>query len=238
MVGDVADALGWQNFGLISHSRGAAISAFAAALFPSRVLFLIALDSNLGLSGVWMRDLKPGAPTPVQRMRLAREQLRKNRVRHEKVFATLDDAIKANSDNEIFKKSRSTAQNIVMRHIRPHPSGGFTFIHDVRTYGNTSQFVVMTEEQTRVFLREIKCPVLRISTKPEAERYSEEYREYFESRTRCIPDFEEVIVPGGHHVHSDNAPAVAQAANVWLAKRRLISQGPHVSPAKSLTPKL
>ena len=226
----MADALGWKTFGLIGHSRGGAICAYAAALFPDRVLFLVALDSGLGLSGVWVKDLKPGAPTPVQRMRLAREQHKRNRQRKEKVFATLEEAITANATNDLFKKSMSTARNIVLRHVRPHPSGGYSFTHDGRTYGQ-SQYVCLTEEQTRSFLREIQCPVLKINAKPDAMRYDPAYRSYFEERLKCVQLLDQVVVEGSHHVHSDDAPATADAVIAWFEKSDRFSSK-HSSQAK------
>jgi hypothetical protein len=174
------------------------------------------MDSGLGLSGVWMKDLLPGAPTPVERMRNAREQHKRNRRRAEKVFASLDEAIEANAKNEVFPKALTTARNIVQRHIRPHPSGGYTFIHDTRTYGQ-SQYVCLTEEQTRAFLKEIRCPLLRIHAKPEFSKTPENLKAHYAERYKCIQSkVTNVVVLGDHHVHSDNAPAVARAICVWF----------------------
>jgi hypothetical protein len=184
---------------------------------------MVAFDSGLGLSGVWLKDIKPGAPSPIERMRMAREQQKRNRQRIMKKFNTVEEAVEANANNEVFKKSTITARNIVMRHIRPHPSGGFTFTHDMRTYGQV-QYVCLTEEQTRAFLRGIECQVLKIEAKTEEARYPQEYRQYFADRLKCVKHLKQVLVLGGHHIHSDNAEETAEAVIAWFNKNDFFSK--------------
>jgi len=146
----------------------------------------------------------------------------RNRSRKMTVFKTVEDAIEANMNNPVFVKSRSTATNIVKRHLRPASGGGFTFTHDMRTYGQ-SQYVCLTEDQTRAFLRDIQCPVLRICCRPEEKRYPAAYRQYYAERMKCVRGMEEIVVPGGHHVHSDDAPATAAAVVRWMTDRGFVS---------------
>ncbi|KAH9253204.1 hypothetical protein BASA81_008886 [Batrachochytrium salamandrivorans] len=154
----LANALGWDQFGLLAHSRGGAISTLAAGLYPNRVQFLIVLDSSLSLSGMLGADVMEAQERfSVRRMQLGLDH---QKYRVKKTFPTLDGLISASMSNAEFPKTRQTATNIVMRHVRPS-KGGWTYIHDNRLYGST-QFVHISEQQMREFIVEITCPVLLV----------------------------------------------------------------------------
>ena len=192
--------------------------AWGAGLQPKRVQALICIESNFGLSGQWIRDLLPGAPSAPERMQNALLQFKKNQTRELRVFETIDEAIDANKNNETFKKSETTARNIVMRHIRPHPNG-WTFIHDPKTYGQ-SQFLHVNEEHSRAFLGNITCPVLQIvRSKQPFPNLPPSVQEQHDRRNTYIKQRDLVIVEGMHHVHSDKPEATADAVISWLVPK-------------------
>ena len=223
LVLDVADELGFDTFVLLGHSRGAGVVSMAAGAFSSRVRALVAIENaTFGLSGGWLRDLLPDAPTVPERVLVARNTFLRNRVRPLRRFATLEEAIDASVNNEYFPKSYETARNIVMRHVRPSKRGGWTFIHDQRTYGQ-AMFVHLSEEQTRAFLSQIACPVLRITAYPNPVRAMQrrfnapkDVIRILEDRVSCIKNLTSVVVEGGHHVHSDRPEETADAIAKWL----------------------
>ena len=200
---------------LIGHSRGGAITAWYAGLAPSRVQALVCLESNFGMTGQWIRDLLPGAPNARERMSNAVTQLKRNLSREVRVFQSLSEAVEANRNNVTFKKSETTARNIVMRHIRPHPQG-FTFTHDPKTYGQ-SQFIHVSEEQTRLFLSSITAPVLHIVRSADAwSQFPKVVTESTQKRLNMIHNRTNVVVPGDHHVHSDKPAETCAAIEPWL----------------------
>lgn len=70
-------------------------------------------------------------------MRSAFETDQKNRKREARVFSSFEEAIDASTNHPWFPKRRESAIAIVERHVLPVPDAPtkFTFIHDVRTYG-------------------------------------------------------------------------------------------------------
>jgi pimeloyl-ACP methyl ester carboxylesterase len=218
LLGEVADQLGWETYVLIGHSRGGAVTAWAAGLSPKRVLCLVSIETNFGLSGQWIRDLLPDAPQAPDRMAGALAQLKRNLVRDARVFETLQEAIDANADNDVFKKSPASARNIVLRHIRPHPQG-WTFTHDPKTYGQ-SQFLHVTDEHSRKFFERIACPVLHIVRSASAwTSFPKPTQENFEQRLSWIKNRELVVVEGGHHVHTDRPRSTAKVVVPWLERK-------------------
>lgn len=218
LVFQLANRMGWERFGLLAHSRGGAICTVAAGLYPERVEFLIVLDSSMSFSGMLGADVVQEEPQfTVHRMRRG---LDNQKQRKEKIFPSFDELVLTVSQNENFKKSLETSKNICLRHIRP-VSGGWTFIHDRRLYGPT-QFLHLKEEQLREFLREITCPVLLVFCQDhfngDGGPIPRQIVDVIADRLTLIKQVDKVIVPGGHHVHSDDAPATARAIEQWWNK--------------------
>jgi pimeloyl-ACP methyl ester carboxylesterase len=217
LVIEIANQLGWDSFVLIGHSRGGSICAWACALCPQRVIAFVCLESQMGLSGNWVKDMLPGAPTPPERMMNALNQLKKNVNRETRVFASVEEAVKANAESE-FQKSPTTARNIVMRHLRPHPEG-WTFTHDPKAYGQ-SQFLTVNQEHSNKFLSGIACPVLHVVRSENAwSKHPEVVREMHNQRMSMVKRRDLFVVPGDHHVHSDKPREVANVVVPWLKSK-------------------
>jgi hypothetical protein len=184
-----------------------------------RVKVFVCIDAYFSLSGLWFEDMKPGRSLAPAKMRQAREMAKKNLDRQPRVFSSFDEALEANMNNPFFKKSEITARNIVKRHLRPCP-GGFTFTHDVRTYGQ-NQYLHLTEEPLGEFLRSTTAPVLQLL---DSARWKTMARGD-EAPLRKMADRTKLFRAGctvidmsgkGHHLHSDAPQDFCRIAGPWI----------------------
>ena len=238
LIGDVADGLGVEKFFLVGHSRGGGVTSCAAGIFTERVRGLVVLESDFGLVGTYTPQMQMKTPTAI-RYRDAHENMKKNATRKPRVFDNLEEAIKANYENVMFPKTRESATNIVLRHVKPVVNGtGVTFTHDVRTYGQM-QYTFLSEHGLRELLSSISCPVVKIMRDvtnyrhPSGMIISQKTRETVRERFALVKDLREIIVPGDHHVHSDNAPLVASKIVEWFDNKAL---GEFVPPQREDEP--
>lgn len=215
LIGDLADVLGWDEFGVVGHSRGGGIAGFAAGMFAKRVRVLVGIDSVFALSGMYIADVMPGAPSAPSRMTKGWEMFKKNHTRQPRVFASLDEAVDASVDHVVFKKSVRGATNIVKRHTRPCP-GGITFTHDVRTYGQL-QCVHMKLDHYREFLGSIRAPVLQVMDHSRS-RELKEWHDRQELLRGLLPTPPTIIdLTGlGHHMHCDHPERVGAVIGEWV----------------------
>lgn len=229
MIGDLAQEMEWETFGLLGHSRGGGVTAFAAGLLAHRVTAFVAIDSYLALSGLWMDQMINGVKAP-EMMRQAWAMNKKNATRTSRVFATFEEAVDANMNNPWFKKTKTTATNIVKRHLRP-TKNGFTFTHDTRTYGQ-KQFLHINEIQCRQFISEIECPILVML---DSERWeaiaSPEVIQIMNERVSCAKQKPEYVDMSGmgHHFHSDHPEKFVEIVGPWLMEKMRLGNAEYAS---------
>lgn len=200
----IADALGWQQFSTLSHSRGAIISMIAAATFPERIQRLALID---GLVPPPSEDAE--APDI---LRKGIEQRARYRNRKSKVFESLEVAVAARK-NGLFKLTEDAAQRLVERGVRSC-AGGYTWSNDPQLLA--SSLAKLNGAQVEAFLGRATMPIrlalgksgiqeMITRVKPVAEKYANiEIREF----------------PGGHHLHMENS---AQAIADWF--RAFLTEG-------------
>lgn len=221
VIVDIANALGWDTYTLLGHSRGGGIVAVASGIFPERTDAVITLDSNISLSGLFPKHM--GMSTP-QLTRECWKRAQKNFVRKATVFPTFEAAVDASASNPFFPKTRESARCIVRRHLVPC-KGGWTFTHDVRTYGQ-NQPLHISEGQLREYIREIEAPVLMIFAAGSREFWddvTDDYKKMVAERLDLIKDLTSVEVDGTHHVHLDDGERVAGAIVPWIVRAKNIS---------------
>ena len=238
LIGDVADGLGVEKFFLVGHSRGGGVTSCAAGIFTERVRGLVLLESELGLVGTYIPQIQFKTPA-AKRYRDAHENMKKNATRSPRVFPTLEDAVTANFEHPMFPKTLETATNIVLRHVKPLVDGtGVTFTHDVRTYGQM-QYTFLSEHGLRELLSSISCPVLKIMKDNSTNKHasgmiiSEKTQNTVRERFSCVKGMVDVVVPGDHHVHSDNAPLVASKIVEWFDNKNV---GEFIPPKREERP--
>ncbi len=106
-VFEMADHMGWDEFALIGHSRGAMMSVLAASVFPERVSHLILLDA-LGPF--------PVAPDQLpERMQKSIGEIKRRLKRKLSCYKTYEEAIYARCQSEFGKLKEPTAELLATR---------------------------------------------------------------------------------------------------------------------------
>ena len=191
----MADALGWQTFSILAHSRGAVIGTIAAATFPERVERLALID---GLVPPPTTDAE--AP---ETLRKGIEQRARYRARQSKVFSSLEVATAARK-NGLFKLSDDAARRLVIRGVRTC-DGGYTWSNDPQLLA--SSLAKLNEAQVRAFLERATMPIRLALGKEGIQGMIERIRPVAEAHANIVlREF-----PGGHHLHmEESAEAIAR----------------------------
>lgn len=194
-----ADALGWERFNLVGHSRGAVIAALACGTFPERIKTLALIE---GIATYISRDMD--APELLASAYLS---LKTQAARHQSVHPTLDAAIAVRADGK-FPVSLADAQAFAERGVEPF-EGGYTWAYDYKLLANSE--VRFTMAQLNAFFARIKQPVnLLVADKGIIVNHAEVQHWLATQANISIQQ-----IPGGHHLHmSENCQAVGQ----WLTQ--------------------
>ena len=186
----VVDALGWERFNLLGHSRGAIIASLFAATFPERVLHLVLLDAV--------------GPQPVAEEEFT-GQLRKSLLdkprllgRANRLFASMQEAAAIREQPGL---PPAAARLLAERNLRPCP-GGFTWTTDPRLRGASA--VKLTGGQNRAVLKALAMPTLLLLAQDEFARHPE----IAANAQRYIGDLTVEQVAGGHHFHMEPCVAI------------------------------
>jgi len=200
----VLNELGWEQFDLVGHSRGAIIAGLLAATFPERVKRLVLLDA-----------VSP-EPVPEQdfarQMRRALTEKQESPQRKPKIFATLEEAA---ARREAGGLSHAAALALAARNVSQCKGGGVTWTTDSRL--QCASAVKLTGAQIRAVLGALTMPVMLLLAKDVAA----------DSRVRMagharqtIRDIRVAEVVGGHHFHLEQgAGDVAQLMLQFLTDR-------------------
>lgn len=192
---DVADALGWERFGVLGHSMGAGIGSILAASLPQRVQRLVAIEALGAL-----------AETPERtaaRLREGVAAMRALSAKKLRVFPDLSAPIRARMQaNQL---SEASARLLVERGIAA-VEGGVVWSSDPRLTLPALQR--MTEAQIRHLIEGIECPVRVIFANPPQTYLPEPLRS---DRAALLPCGELFFIAGTHHLHMEKPTQVAHA---------------------------
>lgn len=206
---DAADVLGWDRFAVLGHSMGASIGCLVAAAAPDRVERLVAIEA--------LGALAEAEDRTARRLReavAARRALRDKRLR---TFPDVDTAVRARMQANALDEA--VARLLVERGLRP-VAGGHAWSTDPRLTVSTP--TRMTEGQVRDLLRSLACPVLAVYAEPAQPYFPEPLRS---ERAALLADGRLLRLAGGHHLHMDQAPAVAAAIGGFLEGTALRGPG-------------
>ncbi|NHO64408.1 alpha/beta hydrolase [Aestuariicella hydrocarbonica] len=178
----VADALGWDRFALMGHSRGGIISTLCAGTFPERITALALLDGFTPLA------LSPDrAPKQLAASILDNQQLRPRRV-----YTDREAMIRARMKGA-WSLSREAARVIVERGS-VEVDGGYQWSFDPRLH--TASAFKLSREHIDAFVRSIQAPVKLLLAEGGAmakiSRPPEEWK-----------PFNPQQLPGSHHFHME-----------------------------------
>jgi len=145
--------IGWDSFILMGHSMGAAVATCVAAVIPQHVKSLILIE---GL-GEWPSGM---SATEILRQGLeARSSL--YFTRQPKVYPDVKSAINKLRENN--KNLAEQSASIIVKRSLVKVQDGYSFSHDPRLVARP--LIRYNEEETRSFIKGIKCPTLVIWTK-------------------------------------------------------------------------
>jgi pimeloyl-ACP methyl ester carboxylesterase len=197
----VLDALCWQTFDLVGHSRGAIISTLLASAFPERVSRLVLLDAV--------------APDAVAEesfpMQLRTSLLDKQRLLHKpnRTFPTFDEAV---ASRAIRGLSEAAARLLVERNLHDSAEGP-EWMTDPRLRGASA--VKMTAAQIQSVLTALTMPTLLML----AADTPAQYREVADWASQYINNLTVLEIAGGHHFHMEEPAAeVAQRLREFLSE--------------------
>ncbi len=181
----VVDRLGWQQFDVLGHSRGAIIAALLAAARPERVKHLVQLDA-VAPSPVAEQEM------PVQLGRFLDERNRLTQ-RKERLLASVEEGVALRESRGL---SRQTAEILVPRSLRSL-EGGYRWTNDPRLTGASA--VKLTQGHIDAALAAIRAPTLLLLADDGHGRHPE----ILETAQRNISNLRARSVKGSHHFHID-----------------------------------
>ena len=179
----VVGQLGWTEFDLLGHSRGAIIASLLASAMPERIKHLILLDAIVP-QAVPERDFST-------QLRKFLEQKPALLTAKNRVFSSVADAVVLRHKNGL---SASAAQVLAERALKPC-AGGFTWTSDRRLYGASA--VKLTAGHIRAILKNLTMPALLLLAEGGRVASSESLRGV---REQC-PTIEVEYRDGDHHFH-------------------------------------
>ena len=198
----VVDALGWDSFSLLGHSRGAIISSLLASTVPERVEKLVLLDAV-------MPQPKAEELFTTQMLKFVQDKQRLLQ-RDSRVFESVEAAVATRVERGL---QHSAARLLVERNLRTCP-GGYTWTTDPRLRGASA--VKLTAGQNQAVLEALDMPTLLLMAQEGFGRHPE----VAANAKRYISDLTVEKIDGGHHFHMESCVStVAQRIVDFLQGR-------------------
>ena len=199
----VADQLGWPEFSLLGHSRGAMIAILVAATFPERIKHVALIDG-----------FRPGtvesAQAPQQLAKSIIETFRINS-RPSPIYPDRESAIQMRRKAEI-PISEAMVELLASRGVREE-GDGYVWSSDQQL--KIASALKLSNEQADAFIDRIMAPITLIIAADGMPRI----REYNERSVARYPHIKTHHLPGSHHLHMevDKVGAVAEVLNSFFA---------------------
>ncbi|WP_323844936.1 alpha/beta hydrolase [Microbulbifer magnicolonia] len=191
----IAHALGWHDFSLLAHSRGAVAAMITAGTFPGRIRRLALID---GLVPPPAEDAE--APETLARAIAQRARYGARKPRH---FESFDAAVEARK-NGMFPLPDGAARALAERGTRP-VGDGFTWSNDPRLMATST--AKLNNAQVQAFLDRATMPIRLVLATEGIVNMIERLRPVLASHA----NIEVKEMPGGHHLHmEDGAEGIAE----------------------------
>lgn len=209
---------GWEKLSLCSHSMGAQISNFYAALYPNECDLLICLDALLKPHASSVED-KIKYVEKIGRDFLLLDKL--NRSNTEPPTYTFDEIIKRWADQS--KLSIDDVKHLAKRGIiksKVDPTR-FYFSRDIRLKIMEFTSISIPESIIYKILEQITAPFLFIKANKSDEFLEiDRYTKCFEIMKVHNPQFEWMQVKGGHHCHLTDPKLISDKISSFISKHR------------------
>lgn len=197
----VADALAWDKFVLLGHSRGAIIGTLAAGTFPERFL-------GLGLIEGILPEPMAAHDAPAQ-LASAITGLRAQQLKKPTIYPALDIAIKAR-ERGMFPLTYEAAAALTMRGVIDC-EGGYSWSTDPRLMAPS--VFKMSQQQVTAFLARVQAPIKLLLAQKGLPKL---YASYLVEVEKMGVAYE--LLEGGHHLHMEQETAlVAEKLNQFFA---------------------
>jgi len=189
------DALGWSHCELLGHSLGGAVATMYAVAAPERINRLMLIEALGPLP--WREGSAAAALAGARRDRRGwkNKQLR--------VFQDPTEAILARQKANGL--SEHAATRLVDRSLAP-VEGGYVWRSDPRLTLTTP--LRASEAQIREWVAAIECPTLLIGAEPSSNIID---ARIMDERFALLRSGQQVLLPGGHHLHMETPGTVARA---------------------------
>jgi pimeloyl-ACP methyl ester carboxylesterase len=198
----VADQLGWQQFALIGHSRGAMIAFLAAGTLPQRISHLVLIEGG-----------PPRTAEPEQAPELLAESLRTVRLalaRQRQCYSSFAAAVAARMQG-MFPLQRPDAEALAYQGVGETALGYF-WSYDAKLIASSE--MRLSIEQVAAFRSRLVARTLvvlaqngLIVQEPQAQDW-----------LAAAPQWQQLWLPGDHHLHMHaQCDQVAKAINAHLS---------------------
>ena len=197
----LVDQLGWDEFVLLGHSRGAGIASLFSACFSERVSKLVLLDGGPPVSTT--------AEDSVKQLAKASEAWTRRANKRKPNYETYEQALEARK-KAVGAISEEAAVLLLERGLVKSEQG-FGWRTDPML--TVPSMLMLTPEQSDQFTAQIDAPVCLIL----AENGRIAKSDGFNQLSERFQDLEVHQLVGGHHLHMEKqAPAVADIINRFL----------------------
>ena len=197
----VADQMGWQQFSLLGHSRGAIISSLIAGTFPDRITHAALIDGHVP-------SLADAEGSAVQLAKSLYEYKRFG-CALPSFFHSFERAVQARI-NGFIPLQESAAILLAQRGVREE-ARGFYWHNDQRL--KAASQMKLTRDHLKDFLTAITAKVMII----QADNSPLNRREKEDESFSWIASLYLLNMPGSHHLHmEDQAEQVAKKVQMFL----------------------
>ena len=208
----VADEMGWEQFHLLGHSRGAIMSVLLAAAMPERVASMILLDGvfppkfDIAKSPELLADFLKGYRNPNNKM---------------PSYTTLEAAVEARL--KVTDMSETAVRKIVERGVK-EVGGKFQWVADPKL--RLASAIKLSDEHVDAFVKAINLPNLALLAEKGLVAWEDPV-----TRLKNYPQINYEVLPGGHHFHMENQVGViAEKINTFL--KGVNFKPPGIPPAR------
>ena len=191
----VMAALDWSRACLLGHSMGASIACLLAASLPERVSQLVCIDALGPLSA------EPGQT--VARLRQHLLAVQPEQRRQPRPLPSIEHAVRARL--QAGQLSPANARALVERGLVQRGEHWQWRSDPALTLPSA---VYMAETQVQAMLAAISCPALLLQADPPGRFITPLLQQ---QRQACVPGLQVVALPGGHHLHMENADQTSAA---------------------------
>ena len=196
----VADVMGWEQFHLLSHSRGAIMSVLLAAAMPERISSMFLLDAifpppfDINKSHVMLGEFLKGYGSVTK----------KNRPH----YAAIDDAVAARC--KVTQMSEPAARKIVERGLQKDKDG-YAWVTDSRLM--ISSAFKLSDTHIDVMVNSVKCPCTVLFANDGFVVKSGI------KRLKAYPHINYQAIEGKHHFHmEEQAPEIADLIRCFYSE--------------------